>query len=68
MQGRKFAKNKSKENLKYIWKVHTKLLLRKLQGVDMNLQTNKTKNLQLACEKIDGIIINPGLDYFTYTT
>ena len=63
MQGKKFAKKKSKEDLKYIWKGHTKLLLRKLQGVDMNLQKNKTKNLQLACEKIDGIIINPGEEF-----
>jgi len=63
LQGRKFAKKKSKENLKYIWKGHTKLLLRKLQGVDMNLQKNKTKNLQLASKKIDGIIINPGEEF-----
>ena len=63
MQGRKFAKKKSKENLEYIWKGHTKLLLRKLQGVDLDLQKNKTKNLQLASKKIDGIIINPGEEF-----
>lgn len=32
---RKFAKKKNKENFKYIWKGDTKLLLRKLHGVDI---------------------------------
>ena len=63
IQGRKFAKKKSKENFEYIWKGHTKLLLRKLQGVDLELQKNKTKNLQLASKKIDGIIIQPGEEF-----
>ena len=63
MQGRKFARKKSKENFEYIWKGHTKLLLRKLQGVDLNLQKNKTKNLQLASKKIDGVIVQPGEEF-----
>lgn len=63
IQGRKFAKKKSNDNLEYIWKGHTKLLLRKLQGVDLELQKNKTKNLQLASKKIDGIIIKPGEEF-----
>ena len=63
MQGRRFAKKKNKENLEFIWKGHTKLLLRKLEGVDMKLQKNKVKNLQLAAEKIDGIIVNPGEEF-----
>lgn len=63
MQGRKFAKNKSKENFEFIWKGHTKLLLRKLQGVDMELQKNKVKNLELAANKIDGIVVYPGEEF-----
>jgi vancomycin resistance protein VanW len=63
VQGRKIAKKKSKENLEYIWKGHTKLLLRKLQGVDMQLQENKKTNLRLASEKIDGVIIEPGEEF-----
>ena len=58
--GKKFAKKKSKENFEYIWKGDAKVLLRKLQGVDMQLQKNKVKNLLLASKKIDGIIIKPG--------
>ena len=61
--GKKFAKNKNKNNFEYIWKDDTKLLLRKLHGVDMQLQKNKVKNLQLASLKIDGIIVNPGEEF-----
>jgi vancomycin resistance protein VanW len=61
--GKKFAKKYNKENFEYIWKGDTKVLLRKLHGVDMQLQINKVKNLQLASKKIDGIIINPGEEF-----
>ena len=61
--GKKCAKKKSKENLEYIWKGDTKVLLRKLPGVDMQLQKNKVKNLQLASKKIDGIIVKPGEEF-----
>lgn len=60
---KKFAKEKNKENFEYIWKGDTKLLLRKLHGVDMQLQKNKVKNLQIASQKIDGIIVNPGEEF-----
>lgn len=61
--GKKFAKKKNKENLEYIWKGDTKVLLRKLHGVDMQLQKNKVKNLQLASQKIDGITVKPGEEF-----
>lgn len=35
--GKKFAKKKNKENFEYIWKGDTKVLLRKLHGVDMRV-------------------------------
>ncbi|QSE99179.1 VanW family protein [Fulvivirga lutea] len=38
---------------------HKSLLLRPLKDVDMRLQHNKVKNLSLAINKIDGIIIKP---------
>ena len=62
-QGKKFAKKRQKENLEYIWKGDTKVILRKLNGVDMNLQKNKVVNLKLASKKIDGIIVNPGEEF-----
>ena len=49
---KKFAKKKNKENLQYIWKGDTKVLLRKLEGVDMQLQINK-----------DGLIVKPGEEF-----
>lgn len=66
--GKKFAKKYSKDNLEYIWKGDTKLLLRKLNGVDMQLQKNKVVNLQLASKKIDGIIIEPGEEFSFWNT
>ena len=35
--GKKFSKKINKENLEYIWKGDTKVLLRKLHGVDMRI-------------------------------
>ena len=61
--GKKFAKSKNKENFEYIWKGDTKVLLRKLHGVDMQLQKNKVVNLRIASKKIDGIIVNPGEEF-----
>ena len=58
--GYKIAKKKSYDNLEYIWKGDAKVLLRKLHGVDMQLQINKAKNLEIAGKKIDGVIIMPG--------
>lgn len=63
IQGKKFAKKRQMENFEYIWKGDTKVLLRKLHGVDMNLQKNKVVNLKLASKKIDGIIVNPGEEF-----
>lgn len=61
--GKKFAKKKDKNNFNYIWKGDTKLLLRKLEGVDMQLQVNKITNLKIASKKIDGLIIKPGEEF-----
>lgn len=63
INGKKFAKKRNYENLEYIWKSDSKLLLRKLHGVDMELQRNKVTNLQIASKKIDGLIINPGEEF-----
>ena len=60
---KKFAKNINKNNFEYIWKGDTKILLRNLHGVDMQLQKNKIVNLRLASKKIDGLIIKPGEEF-----
>ncbi len=56
----KIAKNKSNKELPVIIKGHMSILVRKLYGVDIKLQENKVKNIQIACDKINGIIIHPG--------
>ena len=63
MNGKKFAKKIDKDNFEYIWKGDSKLLLRKLHGIDMQLQKNKVVNLQIASKKLDGIIVNPGEEF-----
>ena len=60
INGNKFAKKKEFNNFEYIWKGDAKILLRQLHGVDMQLQKNKVKNLQIAAKKIDGLVIMPG--------
>ena len=60
VKGNKFAKEKNKENMKFIWKGHTSVIKRKLEGVDMKLQENKATNLKIAGSKVDGIIVKPG--------
>ena len=56
----KIAKTKKTEELPVIIKGHSSILLRKLHGVDMQLQKNKITNIDLACKKINGIVIHPG--------
>lgn len=63
LNGKKFAKKRNYENFEFIWKGDSKVLLRKLHGVDMELQKNKIKNLKIASKKIDGLIINPGEEF-----
>lgn len=55
-----FAVRHSLEELPHIVKSHTSVLVRKLHGVDISLQENKVTNIELACEKINGIVIAPG--------
>lgn len=58
--GKKYASSFSSEKLPYKIKEHQSILLRQLGKSDMQLQINKIKNLQIAIEKLNGIIIKPG--------
>lgn len=62
-QGRKFATKIDKNSFEHIWKGDTRIILRELHGVDMQLQVNKKTNLILAAEKLDGIVIEPGQEF-----
>ena len=55
-----FARELNSEQLEFLVKKHQSFLLRPLKDVDMQLQHNKTTNLRLAAEKINGLIIKPG--------
>lgn len=56
----KIATKKAKEILPNIVKSHASILIRKLHGIDLKLQENKVTNIELACAKINGILIHPG--------
>ena len=61
----KIAKTYSKKELPNIVKSHSSILIRQLHGVDIKLQENKVTNIELACKKINGIIIHPN-EVFSY--
>ena len=56
----RFAKEHQKDRLPVVVKSHSSVMLRKLNGVDITLQENKVTNIEIACSKIDGIVVHPG--------
>lgn len=56
----KFAKTKIDYELPNIVKSHSSILIRRLHGVDIRLQENKVTNIEIACKKINGIVVEPG--------
>lgn len=60
LSGEKYAKEQNLTPLPCLVKGHTSLLLRRLNGVEMQLQQGKIQNLRIAAQKLNGIIIRPG--------
>ncbi len=58
--GLKFARRKSDSIMPEIVKGHFSLIMRRLEGVDMQLQHNKAVNLAIAADKLDGLVIHRG--------
>lgn len=56
----KFAKTRSKEKLPNLVSNHSSNIIRKGKGIDPKLQENKAINLELASNRINGILIRPG--------
>ena len=56
----KFAKQERRDDLTVEIFKHNTPLLRRLAGLDMQLQYNKITNLQIAINKLDKIVIQPG--------
>lgn len=63
--GCRVAKKRSDTPLDNIVKSHSSILIRRLNGVDIKLQENKVTNIELACRKINGLVIQPG-ETFSY--
>ncbi|EPG64553.1 VanW family protein [Leptospira wolffii] len=55
-----FARKRSESDLPYTISRHKSPLLRELKDVEMILQYNKIKNLEIAASCIDGLILEPG--------
>lgn len=56
----KFASLRNTIPFAVVVKSHSSYILRRLAGVDMQLQRNKAVNLRLAAAQINGIVIQPG--------
>ena len=66
--GNRFATTHDTKPLPNLVKPHSSVLVRRLHGVDLQLQQNKVTNIRLAAEKINGLLIRPGETFsFWYT-
>lgn len=57
--GKKYTKIKNDKRLSFRVKKHQSRLLRKLGDTEMWLQHNKIKNLEIAIQQINGVLIRP---------
>jgi vancomycin resistance protein VanW len=65
LSGKKYSISKVSVKYPYTIFSHSTPLIRKLKNVDLQLQYNKIKNLSLAGEKLNFIVIKPG-ETFSY--
>lgn len=56
----KFCKNINKKKLPNVLSTCDSKLIKRGKGIDITLQKNKAVNIELACNKISGMIIHPG--------
>lgn len=55
-----FAKTVQKDGLRNLVFSHSSNMIKRAKGVDLRLQENKAENIRLACEKLNGLMIQPG--------
>lgn len=60
LDGYRYSLYRTQDRLPFRVKKHQSVLIRKLGDSDMRLQVNKVKNLSIAIQQMDGIIIKPG--------
>ena len=68
MGSEKFAHGQTNKRLKNVVSTHSNHLIKKGKGIDPVLQKNKAINIDLACKKINGIIIRPGETFSFWRT
>ena len=68
LSGTDFAERLCTEPLPCVVTEHSSVLIRRLHNVDLKLQENKVTNIEKACEKINGIIVNPGETFSFWKT
>ncbi len=56
----RFAKIKRREKLPNLVSSHSSNLIKRGKGIDPRLQENKAVNIELACKRINGLLIRPG--------
>jgi vancomycin resistance protein VanW len=64
----KIAKTIQKEKLPVLVSDYSCNLIKRAPGIDLTLQQNKAVNINLACQKINGIIIHPGEEFSFWQT
>jgi vancomycin resistance protein VanW len=58
--GEHFSKKRSPQSMPAVIASYSGEMIKKGPGIDLQLQLNKAKNIELACSKIDGVVIEPG--------
>lgn len=56
----RFACEKSSDTLPNVVSSHDSDLIKRAPGIDLTLQYNKVVNIDIACKKLNGLIIKPG--------
>lgn len=62
---KKYAKTIKNDKLPFVCFTHQTILLRKLKDVEMWYQHNKVKNLKIAIQRLNGMVVKPG-ETFSY--
>lgn len=60
LNGEHFSKKRSPQPMPAVIASYSGEMIKKGPGIDLQLQLNKAKNIELACSKIDGLVIKPG--------
>jgi vancomycin resistance protein VanW len=60
LNGEHFSKKRSPQPMPAVIASYSGEMIKKGPGIDLQLQLNKAKNIELACSKIDGLVIEPG--------